>query len=86
MFIGTGYFSLEPGEEKEIIYATILSQGIGEMFDKADFIQVSQKENKVVTFFITFKDNTVSINIENMEQYFDLSNISLFDKNTKNRI
>jgi hypothetical protein len=39
LFIGTGYFSLEPGEEKEIIYATILSNDFNDMYSKIDVVK-----------------------------------------------
>jgi len=43
------------------------------IFDVADFIQVEQKKNDLVIFYITLKDN----NIEYIENYFDLSNLNI---------
>lgn len=79
------YFSIKEGREgdfitdkngKKIPLTGLIFGRHHRMFDIADFIQVGQDEKGMVTFYITLKDRT-KINVENMEQYFDLTNVDI---------
>jgi phenylacetate-CoA ligase len=79
------YFSIKEGREgdfivdnsgKKIPLTALVFGRHHKMFDKADFIQVGQEEDGKVTFYVTLKDTT-KIDTENMERYFDLSNVDI---------
>ena len=79
------YFTIKEGREgdfivdksgKKIPLTALVFGRHHKMFDIADFIQVGQDEDGMVTFFSTFKDRS-KIDETNMEQYFDLSNVDI---------
>lgn len=79
------YFSIKEGREgdyivdksgKKIPLTALIFGRHHKMFDIADFIQVGQDDKGTVTFYITLKDRT-KVDIDNLEQYFDLSNVDI---------
>jgi len=79
------YFSIKEGREgdfivdksgKKIPLTALVFGRHHKMFDIADFIQVGQDEDGTVTFFVTLKDSS-NVDLKNMEQYFDLSNVDI---------
>ena len=79
------YFTVKEGREgdfivdkngKKIPLTALILGRHHKIFDIADFIQVGQDDNGLVTFYITLTDNS-KVDTNNLEQYFDLSNVDI---------
>jgi len=79
------YFSIKEGRKgdfitdksgKNIPLTALIFGRHHKIFDMADFIQVGQRGVGLVIFYITLKDRT-KIDVDNLQQYFDLSNIDI---------